>query len=120
MKGPLLLLFAAVMLTVIGVNVWAGQQVSVFDSWPGFAANRWAIATLVDAYCGFLVFYVWVAWRERSWASRVLWFALIMGLGNITAALYVILALARLPQGRPAWTVLLRPGMTIPGSAVAK
>ncbi len=115
MKTFLLLLFAGIMLTVIGFNLWAGQQVSVFDSWPGFAAHRWTIATLVDAYCGFLVFYVWVAWRERSWASRFFWFALVMGLGNITMALYVILALVRLPQGQPAWTVLLRPGMTAPG-----
>jgi hypothetical protein len=106
MKRVLQLLFTAIMLGVIGVNVWAGRQLSVFDSWPGFQANPWAVATLLDAYCAFLAFYVWVAWRERTRLGRVAWFVLIMGLGSISMALYVLVALARIAPGEPVWSAL--------------
>ena len=99
MKLALIILFAAIGLTVIAVNVWAGMQVNLFDAWPDFQRNPWAIATLVDAYAGFLTFYVWVLYRERSLVARLLWFVLIMGLGNITMSLYVLLALWSLPRG---------------------
>jgi hypothetical protein len=106
MAWLLRLLFLAIMLSVIGVNVWAGRQLSVFDSWPGFQANPWAQATLLDAYCAFLSFYVWVAWRERTWPRRVIWFVLIMGLGSITMALYALIALAGVRPGESPWPVL--------------
>jgi|WetSurMetagenome_2_1015567.scaffolds.fasta_scaffold227699_2 hypothetical protein len=112
------LLFVAIMLTVIGVNVWAGRQLSVFDSWPGFQANPWAVATLVDAYCAFLAFYAWVAWRERRWGARLAWFVLIMGLGSITMGLYVVLALRQVPPGQAPWATLFPLGRgrtSVPG-----
>jgi hypothetical protein len=106
MKRLLQLLFAGIMVAVIAVNVWAGQHLSVFDSWPAFQANPWAMATLLDAYCAFLSFYVWVAWRERTLASRIAWFVLIMGLGSISMAVYVLIALTRLGPDEPVWRAL--------------
>ena len=117
MRRLLQFLFAAIMLSVIGVNLWAGRQLSVFDSWPGFQANPWAMATLLDAYCAFLSFYVWVAWRERTLAGRVLWFALIMGLGSITMALYVLIALTRMKPGESVWAALFPPHAAEAGRA---
>jgi hypothetical protein len=114
-KRLLQLLFLGVMVSVIGVNLWAGRQLSVLDSWPGFQANPWAMATLLDAYCAFLCFYVWVAWRERTVVSRVVWFVLIMGLGSITMALYVLMALARVRPGEPAWSALFPTRAEAPG-----
>lgn len=58
-----------------------------------FAGNPWAWATLYDAYFGFLTFFCWVAWRERSLGLTLVWFALIMGLGNIAMSLYVLVQL---------------------------
>jgi hypothetical protein len=59
--------------------------------WP----DPWFRATLADAYCGFLFFWLWVAWREQSVAKSVLWFVLIMTLGNIAMAGYLLLQLRR-------------------------
>ena len=42
--------------------------------WP----DPWFIATLMDAYFGFLTFFVWVAYKERSWTVRSAWFVAIM------------------------------------------
>lgn len=55
------------------------------------AANPWAMATLYDAYFGFITFFCWLAWRERSLGIKLVWFVLIMGLGNMALSLYVVL-----------------------------
>ena len=64
--------------------------------------------SLADAYFGFLTFWLWVAYKEDGWGRRVLWFALIMTLGNIAMAAYVLLQLRRLAPGEPVERLLLR------------
>lgn len=108
MKLALKLFFAAIFLWMSVATVRASLQVSLWDAWSRFAADPWSMATLCDAYCGFLTFYVWVVYKERSWALRVLWFLLIMGLGNIATALYILVELFRLPAGQPAERILWR------------
>jgi hypothetical protein len=58
--------------------------------------NLWTIATLIDAYYGFITFYAWVLWKEARALPRVLWFVAIMLLGNIAMSAYVLRQLARL------------------------
>lgn len=53
----------------------------------------WFQATLADAYFGFLSFFVWVAYREKSALARVGWFIGIMLLGNIAMSAYALIAI---------------------------
>jgi len=108
MRGGLILLFAAILAAMVAVTSWAGMQVAVWDSWPQFAGDRWTIATLFDAYCGFLTFYVWLAWRERGWGARLVWFLLVMGLGNIAMSAYILWQLAALKEGQGADALFTR------------
>ena len=71
-------------------------------------SDRWFQATLFDAYFGFITFYVWVAYKERTVWSRILWFLLIMCLGNIAMATYMLIQLAVLPCAAPLSSLLLR------------
>jgi hypothetical protein len=68
---------------------------------PAFAASPWAMATLYDAYFGFVTFFCWLAWRERSLAVKILWFIFIMAAGNIAMSLYVLLQLFGLKPDDP-------------------
>jgi len=70
--------------------------------WP----DPWFVATLVDAYIGFVIFYLCGAYKERTALSRILWFLLIMALGNMAAAFYVLLQLGKLRSVDP-WEKLL-------------
>jgi hypothetical protein len=98
MRALLLGVFGLILAAMLGVTVWASLERNVWDA--GYLFNdRWFVATFVDAYCGFLTFYVWVAYRERTAIGRVLWFIAIMGLGNIAMAVYVIIQLVRLRPG---------------------
>lgn len=92
------LLFAvsgAVLLAMLGVTIRASLQRSLFDQPAELTSDPWFQATLCDAYCGFLLFYQWIAVRERTFAARGVWFVLMMTLGNIAAAIYLLRELWR-------------------------
>jgi hypothetical protein len=106
MKLALKLLFAGIFVYMTAVTIRAGMAISLWDAWADYAANPWAVATLYDAYFGFLTFYVWVWFKERRVWLRVLWFVLIMCLGNIAMSMYVLIQLHRLKADEPAEAVL--------------
>ena len=103
MRTVLIGLFAAIFVVMIGVTVWSASRSSLMDPAvrAAFNAQPWAIATLFDAYCGFITFFVWVAYRERSAGIKILWLVLILLLGNIAMSLYVLLQLFRMKRDEP-------------------
>jgi hypothetical protein len=106
MKTALKLLFAAIFLWMIVLTIRTSLAVSLWSAWDSFAANPWAVATLYDAYFGFITFWVWVAYKENTLWSRLLWLALILGLGNIAMSLYVLIQLFRLKPDQSVETIL--------------
>ena len=108
MKTLLKLLFATIFLWMTVLTVRTSLEISLWDAWDSFAANPWAVATLYDAYFGFLTFFVWVAYKERTHLSRLLWLVLILALGNIAMSLYVLIQLFRLKPDQPAEALLWR------------
>jgi hypothetical protein len=107
MKAGLRILFGIILVAMLSVTTWASLRIPIWKAGPG-VSDPWSVATLFDAYAGFLTFYVWVAYKERTVAARVLWFVLIMALGNIAMAVYVLRELARLPEDAPFEALLLR------------
>jgi len=104
------LLFAAILVLMLVVTVQASLQQAVWD-WGGLVNEPdrwWTLATLADAYCGFLTFYAWVFYKERGWGSRTAWFVAIMLLGNFAMATYVLLQLSKLGDDEPLERLLLR------------
>lgn len=99
-------LFTITLLSILVVTFQANLERSVFQAGRGLWPDPWFLATLLDAYFGFVIFYVWVAYKEKSYASRILWFVLIMGLGNMAIALYGLLQLRTLRPGE-RWEKLL-------------
>jgi hypothetical protein len=90
---------------------WASTRQPVLQ-WGGLTSGPdryWTIATLMDAYFGFLTFYVWVFFKESRWLPRVAWFIAIMLLGNMAMSAYVLLQLLRLRADQPASAVLTTP-----------
>ena len=103
------LLFIAILIGMLIVTIKASLYENVFKA--GRILNEpWVIATLWDAYCGFLTFYVWVVYKETKWWARILWFVMIMSLGNIAMAVYMLIQLFRLPVNATMKDLLLRKG----------
>lgn len=108
MKTILRVFFAAIFLWMIYVTTRASLQISLWSAWDSFAADPWAVATLHDAYCGFLTFWVWVAYKETNNWSRLAWLVLILALGNIAMSAYVLIQLFRLKPEQPVEALFTR------------
>lgn len=93
-------LFATIFMFMVLMTIRTSLEVPLWRA--SFAGNPWAWATLFDAYFGFLTFFCWVAWRERSFGLKLVWFVLIMALGNIATSLYVLIQLFALKDSEPA------------------
>ncbi len=103
------LLFGAILALMLAVTGWAAAHQSVWE-WGGLVTSPdrgWTIATLCDAYAGFITFYAWVCYKERP-LGRVLWFIAIMLLGNIAMSAFMLRELARLGPGEPIERLLTR------------
>jgi hypothetical protein len=90
-------LFVVVLVSMLGVTSWASYRCPLFAVPADVAGHPWFIATLFDAYWGFVTFFVWVCWKQTAWAARAAWFVAIMLLGNIAMAVFCLAELWRVP-----------------------
>jgi len=108
-KTALKTLFLCILAAMIFITALASGHQPV-QQWGGLTAGPdryWTWATLMDAYCGFLTFYVWVLFKESRWLPRLGWFVAIMLLGNMAMATYVLVQLMRLRPNQPAADILI-------------
>ncbi len=106
MRGFLFVLFSSILVGMLLVTTVASLDRGIFSVGPELLSDRWFQATLADAYFGFITFYVWVAYKEPTLVRRVIWFVLIMTLGNIAMSIYVLMQLARM-KPQDGWPELL-------------
>jgi hypothetical protein len=107
-KTILRLVFGFILVSLTSYNLWASVAQPLWQ-WTGLTTrpdNWWTIATFIDAYYGFITFYIWVLYKERRWHSRLIWFVAIMALGNVAMSTYVLLQLSRLRADEPASAIL--------------
>ena len=108
MRVALILIFSAVILVMLVATIQGSLDrnvmVALEELWP----DPWFRATLADAYFGFLTVFIWIAYRERSLAAKILWFVALVLLGNFAIATYILIELFRLPAGAPIERMLLR------------
>jgi len=116
------ILFFVVLCSMLWVTSWASLRGSIFAIPRDVFTHPWFIATLFDAYFGFLTFYVWQAWKEQSFIARVLWFIAVMLLGNLAMSIYLLVELFRIKESSQLAEVITRrnPGrLALPASLVA-
>jgi hypothetical protein len=107
MKTTLTIFCLTVLSLMLYVTISASLQQDIISATRQLWPDPWFRATLADAYCGFLFFWLWVAWREQSVPKGALWFVLIMTLGNLAMASYLLLQLRRLQPNEEIETLLM-------------
>jgi hypothetical protein len=105
---PLRLLFLLILAAMLWVTTWASLRCPLFAVPREIYGHPWFVATLFDAYGGFITFFVWVCYKETTWLARAAWFVAIMLLGNIAMASYCLLELFRAPRETPLADLLTR------------
>ena len=104
----LVLLFLLILVAMLAITAYAPLNRSIFSVGPQLTSDPWYQATLADAYFGFLTFYIWVAYKENAVWQKLLWFVLIMALGNIAMAIYALIQLRRWDPSRGIEQLLTR------------
>ena len=105
MKWVLILLCVGVIACMTCVTVAASLDRNVLHAGRGLWPDLWFCATLMDAYFGFLTFFVWVAYKEQAWPARAIWFVAIMCLGNFAMSGYLLWQLSKIKTF--SWEALL-------------
>ena len=105
--------FIIVLVAMLAATGWASSHVALWKMPREVATHPWFIATLFDTYFAFIVFWLWLAWRERTWPARIGWLVGILLLG---ANALLFIAERTVPIGLaslliasvPLWIVLMR------------
>ncbi|KAL5560092.1 hypothetical protein UlMin_036303 [Ulmus minor] len=68
----------------------------------------WLTVTVIDIYINFIILSVWVAYKESSLISAVIWITLLICLGSVTTCVYIVRELFQLTSQDPLYLVLLK------------
>lgn len=75
---------------MLWVTTWASLQCPLLSVPHEVYSHPWFIATMGDAYWGFITFFVWVCFKQKSVIARTAWFIAIILLGNIAMSAYCL------------------------------
>jgi len=91
--GKIISVLGVIAMTIVLIS---GFTVGDFGSdGSKLLSNPWGIVSMVDLYTGFILFSLWIIYREKSVISSGIWVVLMMVLGFFTGSLYVFLALVK-------------------------
>lgn len=89
----------AKLISVLGILAMAAVLINGFTRGDFFGEGSqlltmpWGIVSLVDLYTGFILFSMWIIYREKSLPVAILWTIAMMILGFFAGSLYAFLAL---------------------------
>jgi hypothetical protein len=86
---------ACVAPSISSLPAYTGRGLNVLDGYVTVCGEPWGLATMFDAYFGFLAFWLYIAWREKSWLPRLAWLLALLLLGNFAIAAYALICLAQ-------------------------
>src|ERR1700761_6446797 len=72
---------------------------SLFKEWDFLGSIPWMRATLWDFYANVLVIFVWVCYKEKFIALKILWLILLVALGSIASCAFILIQLFKLKPG---------------------
>lgn len=72
---------------------------NLFREWDFLGGIPWMRATLCDFYANVLLIFVWVCYKEKYLALKVLWLILLCLLGSIATCVYILIQLFKLKPG---------------------
>src|SRR4030095_15121040 len=97
MIWTLRIVLLGVLVALLTVTTWASNIIALWRTPREVLGHPWFVATLFDTYFAFLTFWLWVAYKQRGWGSRIGWLTGILLLGNIAMAAYLLIQLFKLP-----------------------
>ena len=94
MKNAILLSLTLVILMTL-VIVWGFTTGDFLSEGSWIVNNPWGIVSLVDIYSSMALFAAWIIFREKSLLRSVPWILILIMLGSLGAAIYVLQSLIK-------------------------
>lgn len=76
-------------LSMTGILVYAFTVGDFTGEGSKLLSMPWGIVSMVDLYVGFILFSIWIVYRERSLPVAIIWVFFMMTLGFFTGSLYM-------------------------------
>lgn len=77
------------------VILWAFISGDFASEGSKLLAMPWGIVSMMDLYVGFILFSMWIVYREKSVLPSILWVFFMLTLGFFTGSLYIFIALQK-------------------------
>ncbi|OKS87596.1 DUF1475 family protein [Mucilaginibacter polytrichastri] len=90
------ILFSVVLVWMSYIVISTCLSHNLFKEWSYLGSIAWMRATLWDFYANELVIYVWICYKEKNWALKIMWLVLLFTLGSIGSCLFVLIQLFKL------------------------
>ena len=94
MKAAKMIALAGLIAMTI-ILIYAFTNGDFFTEGSLLLSMPWGIVSLVDLYVGFILFSLWIIYRETTWWHAAIWVILMMTLGFFTGSLYAFIALLK-------------------------
>lgn len=85
-------IFFAGFLALLGAIIYGVAARDIIAEGNIMLAVFWGQFTFIDIYAAFIVFYLWIVFREKSLIKSIVWFVLIMLGGSMSIMLYLFIA----------------------------
>ena len=92
MKAAKIISFLGI-LAMTAVLVYGFTVGDFFGEGSQLTSMPWVVVSLVDLYTGFILFSMWIIYREKSLPVAILWTVAMMVLGFFAGSLYAFIAL---------------------------
>ncbi len=100
------IILGLVWIFMVYIVVSTSLESSLFKEWNYLGSIPWMRATLWDFYANVLIIYLWVLYRERSVAVKLIWAILFFCLGSIATIGYALIQLFLLKKGEDIQKIL--------------
>lgn len=99
MINALKIIFSLLFVWMCYVVITTSLQSNLFTNWDFLGGIPWMRATLWDFYTNVFFIFIWICYKERFIAVKILWLVLLVALGSIATCAYVLIQLFKLKPG---------------------
>jgi hypothetical protein len=92
------ILFSSVLIFMCYEVASTSFESNLFEQWDFLGSIPWMRATLWDFYANVLVIFMWVCYKEKTVAIKIVWLILLVCLGSIASCTYVLIQLFKLKK----------------------
>ncbi len=107
MKNLFIVIFSILFVYIVYTVISTSIESNLFTEWDFLASIPWMKATLIDFYINTVVIFVWLSFREKNWAVRIMWLVLLVFTGSIASTFYVLIQLFKLEKDEPVINAFL-------------